>query len=104
MNRSPEVVGMRFTGWAALNRDPQDDRLEFTCPNCGAQGTKLARRPLANYHFTDGFVQDMHGEATTCRACRQSLRIVPVVLLHDQSEKRRFEAVYFSPDLEVSQN
>ncbi len=103
MNRSPEVVGKRFTGWAALNRDPQEDRLEFNCPRCGAAGTKPARRPRASYHFTDGFVQDMQGEATTCRACRQSLRIVPVVLLHDQDEKRRFEAV-FAPTLELSKN
>lgn len=43
MNRtSAEAVGLRYTGWAALNRDPQEDRLEFTCPHCGAHGT---RRP-----------------------------------------------------------
>ncbi len=103
MNRSIETVGVRYTGWAALNRDPQDDRVEFACPHCGAAGTKAARRPRASYHFTDGFVQDMQGEATTCRNCKRSFRVVPVVLLHDQDEKRRFEAV-FAPTLEVSQN
>ena len=36
----------------------------------------------------------MHGEMTTCRNCRTSLHIAPVVLLHDQDEKRRFAAVF----------
>lgn len=104
MNRpSSETVGVRYTGWAALNRDPLDDRVEYTCPECGAQGTKAARRPRSAYHFTDGFVQDLQGEVTTCRGCKRSLRVVPVVMLHDQDEKRRFEAV-FAADLEVSTN
>jgi len=95
MNRnSVETIGVRYTGWAALDRNPLDDRVEFTCPQCGAQGTKAARRPRAAYHFTDGFVQDLQGEATTCRGCKQSLRVVPVVMLHDQDEKRRFQAVF----------
>ena len=104
MNRdSLETVGVRYTGWAALNRDPQDDRVEFICPNCGAAGTKNARRPRASYHFTDGFVQDVRGEATTCRNCKRSLRVVPVVLLHDQDETRRFKAV-FEPVLAETSN
>jgi hypothetical protein len=104
MNRnSLETVGVRYTGWAALDRDPQEDRVEFICPNCGAQGTKAARRPRSSYHFTDGFVQDLQGEGTTCRNCKHSLRVVPVVLLHDQDEKRRFEAV-FAPELVFSNN
>ena len=95
MNRhSIETVGMRYTGWAALDRDPQQDAVEYVCPHCGAYGTKSARRARAEYHFTDGFLQDLQGEATTCRACRNSLRVVPVVLLYDQDEKRRFEAVF----------
>jgi hypothetical protein len=100
---SSEAIGLRYTGWAALNRDPLQDRLEFTCPHCGERGTKAARRPRASYHFTDGFVQDLRGEAGVCRKCKRSLRIVPVVLLHDKDEKRRFEAV-FHPDLNVSSN
>ncbi|MFZ0636708.1 MAG: hypothetical protein WA755_12345 [Candidatus Acidiferrales bacterium] len=104
MNRnSTETVGLRYTGWAALNRDPQDDRVEFTCPDCGAHGTKAARRPRASYHFTDGFVQDLQGEAAVCRNCKHSLHVVPVVLLHDQIEKRRFEAM-FQMDVNVSKN
>jgi hypothetical protein len=104
MNRSNiETIGLRYTGWAALHRDPQEDRLEFTCPHCGSQGTKAARRPRASYHFTDGFVQDLQGESAICRNCKKSLRVVPVVLLHDQDEKRRFKAV-FQPDLNVSSN
>lgn len=104
MNRnSLETVGVRYTGWAALDRDPQEDRVEFTCPSCGAQGTKPARRPRSSYHFTDGFVQDLQGEVTTCRNCKHSLRVVPVVLLHDQDEKRRFQAV-FAPELTFSNN
>ncbi len=104
MNRqSIETVGVRYTGWAALDRDPQEDVVEFTCPHCGQRGTKSARRARARYHFTDGFLQDLQGEVTTCRACRNSLRVVPVVMLHDQDEKRRFEAV-FSGDLVSSPN
>lgn len=89
----PEVVGMRLTGWAALDRDPQQDVIEFTCPNCGAHDHKKARRERAEYKFTDGFMQDLQGEATQCHRCKQSLRVVPVVMLHDQEEKRRFEAM-----------
>lgn len=100
---SLETVGVRYTGRAALDRDPQQDRVEFTCPHCGAQGTKAARRARADYHFTDGFVQDMQGEVTTCRNCKQSIHVAPVVLLYDQGEKRRFLAV-FAPDFEPVQN
>jgi predicted RNA-binding Zn-ribbon protein involved in translation (DUF1610 family) len=103
IKNSIETVGVRYTGWAALNRDPQEDSVEFICPNCGARGSKTARRPRASYHFTDGFVQDVKGEGTTCRNCKHSLRVVPVVLLHDQDEKRRFEAV-FAPVLALSSN
>ncbi len=97
MNRHIETVGVRYTGWAALDRDPQEDVVEYVCPHCGVQGTKNARRARAQYHFTDGFLQDLQGEVTTCRSCRNSLRVVPVVMLHDQDEKRRFAAV-FSPE------
>jgi predicted RNA-binding Zn-ribbon protein involved in translation (DUF1610 family) len=104
MNRpSLETVGVRYTGWAAINRDPLEDRVEFTCPHCGLQGTKAARRPRSAYHFTDGFVQDLQGEVAICRGCRHSVRVSPVVLLHDQDEKRRFQAVFLA-DLNVSKN
>jgi hypothetical protein len=103
MKNSIETVGVRYTGWAALNRDPLEDLVEYTCPHCGTQGAKAARRPRSAYHFTDGFVQDVQGEAATCRECRQSLHVSPVVMLHDQDEKRRFEAV-FSADMSVSLN
>ena len=89
-----ETVGVRRTGWAALDRDPQEDKVEFSCPHCGERGTKTARRERALYHFTDGFLQDLQGEVTQCRACGHSMRVVPVVLLHDQDEARRFEAVF----------
>ncbi len=102
MNRhSIETVGVRYTGRAALDRDPQEDVVEFTCPRCGQRGTKWARRARAQYHFTDGFVQDLQGELATCRSCRQSLRVVPIVMLHDPIEKKRFEAV-FSDELAAS--
>ena len=71
------------------------------------RGVKNARRPRSAYHFTDGFVQDLQGEATTCRECKQSVRVSPVVLVHDKDEKRRFEAMFgtaFEADLEVSKN
>lgn len=101
--RAIETVGVRYTGWAALDRDPQEDVVEFTCPRCGQRGTQWARRARARYRFTDGFVQDLQGEVTTCRACGQALRVVPVVMLHDQDEKRRFEAI-FAPELAATKN
>ncbi len=99
--RAIETVGVRYTGWAALDRDPQEDTVEFICPRCGQRGVKSARRARAQYHFTDGFLQDLQGEVTTCRACRHTLRVVPVVMLYDQDEKRRFEAM-FSAELVAS--
>ena len=92
-----ETVGVRYTGWAALDRDPQEDQVEFVCPHCGQTGTKSARRQRASYHFTDGFVQDLEGESTTCRNCRHALRIVPVVMLHDRGELQRFRAIFAPP-------
>ncbi len=92
--RNLETVGVRRTGWAALDRDPQQDKIEFVCPHCGAHGEKNARRERTLYHFTDGFLQDLQGEVTQCHACKQWFRVVPVVLLHDQDETRRFEAVF----------
>jgi hypothetical protein len=38
-------------------------------------------------------MQDLQGEGLQCHFCKQSLRVVPVVLLHDQEEIRRFEAM-----------
>jgi len=67
------------------------------------KGAKAARRPRSEYHFTDGFVQDLQGEMSTCRGCKHSIRVSPVVLLHDQGEERRFNAVFLA-DLEVSKN
>lgn len=96
---STETVGIRYTGRAALNRDPQDDRLEFICPHCGTVGSKPARRSRGEYHFTDGFVQDLHGEMSACRGCHRTLRIVPVVMLHDKDETRRFKAFYATESL-----
>jgi hypothetical protein len=100
---SAETIGVRYTGWAALNRDPLEDPVEYTCPHCGTRGAKAARRPRSEYHFTDGFIQDLQGEMTSCRSCRHSLRLSPIVLLHDQDEKRRFDAV-FAADLNISVN
>ena len=89
-----ETVGVRYTGWAALNRDPQEDQVEFVCPRCGHSGAKSARRQRTSYHFTDGFVQDLQGERSTCRNCRRPLHIVPVVMLHDRDEMQRFRAIF----------
>jgi hypothetical protein len=100
---SKEAVGVRYTGWAALDRDPQEDLVEYNCPYCGEPGMKSARRTRDQYHFTDGFLQDLQGEMAACHSCRHSLRIAPVVMLHDQDEKRRFEAV-FSDFLVASRN
>ena len=101
--RYAETVGVRRTGWAALDRDPQEDRVEFACLHCGTRGEKNARRERTLYRFTDGFLQDLQGEVTNCRSCGQSLRVVPIVMLHDQDEARRFEAV-FSEELPVPTN
>ncbi len=103
MNRhTEETVGVRYTGWAALDRDPQNDNVEFVCPHCGQHGEKPARRERSEYHFTDGFLQDVQGETAVCRKCRTALHIAPVVLLHDQDEQRRFAAVF--TDLTPSAN
>src|SRR5260370_37586853 len=88
-----ETVGVRRTGWAALDRDPQQDTVEFTCPHCGARDKKNARRERALYHFTDGFFQDWRGEVTPCHARKQYLRVVPILRLHDRGDIRPFEAV-----------
>ena len=90
----PETLGVRRTGWAALDRDPQQDTVEFVCPHCGANDQKNARRERTLYRFTDGFLQDLQGEVTVCHSCKHQLRVVPVVLLHDQDEERRFGAVF----------
>ena len=100
---SEETVGVRFTGWAALDRDPQDDKVEYLCPHCGTRGLKSARRPFAEYHFTDGFLQDVQGELSRCRNCHTPLHIAPIVLVHDRDETRRFNAV-FAVDLEPVSN
>lgn len=100
---STETVAVRLTGWAALDRDPLDDRVEYTCPHCGAKGAKPARRPRSEYHFTDGFIQDLQGEMAACHTCRRTLRLSPIVLLHDQDEIRRFDAVFLL-NLELSKN
>jgi len=100
---SLEAVGIRYTGWAALDRDPQEDVVEFVCPQCGQQGAKSARRARTQYHFTDGFLQDLQGELTSCRNCKQPLHLAPVVLLHDQDEKRRFQAI-FADELTTTPN
>jgi len=102
-HRSLETIGVRYTGWAAMDRNPLDDRVEFSCPRCGAQGSKPARHARASYRFADGFLQDLQGETAVCRKCRRALRVVPVVLVHDLGEKRRFEAV-FSWEPFVSRN
>src|ERR1700726_2608140 len=107
MKNSLETVGVRYTGWAALNRDPLEDHVEFTCPHCGIHGVKNARRPRAAYHFTDGFVQDLQGEATTCRECKHSVRVSPLVLVQDTREKQLCAAMFGAPfeaALEASKN
>ena len=94
-----EAVGVRRTGWAALDRDPQQDVVEYACPHCGAKSQKKARRERTEYRFTDGFLQDLQGEGVQCHFCKQSLRIAPVVLLHDQDEMKRFEAIFSEEQL-----
>src|SRR5260370_11730386 len=89
-----ETVGVRRTGWAALDRDPQLDTVEFICPHCGARDQKNARRERALYHFTDGFLQDLQGEVTQCHACKQYFRVVPIVMLHDPDETPPSEPVF----------
>ena len=82
----------------AITPEMAREPVKFVCPQCGHRGEKAARRERAQYHFTDGFLQDLQGETASCRGCKRSLHITPVVMLHDQDEKRRFEAV-FAQDL-----
>ena len=51
---SKEAVGVRYTGWAALDRDPQEDLLEYNCPYCGERGMKSARRTHDQYTLPMG--------------------------------------------------
>jgi len=44
----PETLGVRRTGWAALDRDPQQDTVEFVCPHCGASELFIVL-PMAFY-------------------------------------------------------
>jgi hypothetical protein len=99
---NPETIGVRRTGWAALDRDPQQDTVEFLCPHCGHRDQKNARRERTLYRFTDGFMQDLQGEVTQCHSCKRYLRVVPIVLLHDQDETRRFAAVFADEPLSAS--
>jgi predicted RNA-binding Zn-ribbon protein involved in translation (DUF1610 family) len=92
--RYPEALGVRRTGWAALDRDPQEDKVEYVCPHCGSREQKNARRERTLYHFTDGFLQDLQGEVTNCRSCGQQLRVAPIVMLHNRDEGKRFEVVF----------
>ena len=106
MNRNSqieEIVGVRCTGWAALDRDPQEDVVEFVCPHCGRRGMKPARRERSEYRFTDGFLQDTQGETANCKACHKPVHIAPVVLVHDLDEKRRFAAM-FAEEMDVAVN
>jgi len=64
---------------------------------------KSARRTTISITLPMGFLQDLRGEMAACHSCRHSLRIAPVVMLHDRDEKRRFEAV-FSDFLVASRN
>ncbi len=86
--------------WTAIR---SRTRGAVVCPYCGARDQKNARRERTQYHFTDGFLQDLQGEVTQCHSCKRSLRVVPVVMLHDQDEERRFEAV-FSDELAGARN
>ncbi len=66
---SLETIGFRYTGWAALNRDPAEDFVEFTCPHCGAKGSQggpaapvgisLQRRLRARFARRDDGLQGM---------------------------------------------
>ena len=99
-SRGEETIGVRYTGWAALDRNPRKNDVEFVCPHCHSTGAKSARHERSSYHFKDGFVQDIEGERTRCRTCRHTLRIVPVVMVHNRHEMERFRAVYPSgPEL-----
>jgi hypothetical protein len=75
----------------------------YTCPHCGAEGRKQARRSRSEYRFSDGFVQDLQGEMTACRECHRPLHLSPIVLIHDQDEQKRFNAV-FLPEVLMSKN
>src|SRR5260370_11068691 len=92
--RYPEVVGVRRTGWAALDRDPQKDTVEYVCPHCGKRGQKNARRERTQYHFTDSFLQDLQGEVANCRTSGQALPAVPIFILHTKHETPPFHPVF----------
>ncbi len=95
--RNPETIGVRRTGWAALDRDPRQDKVEFICPHCGARDQKNARRERALYHFTDGFLQDLQGEVTQCHSCKQYLRPGNFELIGSTNSKKERGAFKGAP-------
>ena len=62
--RSEETFGVRYTGWAALDRNPQEDSVEYICRGiAGTSGNKPARAAHApTTIFPTDFLQDVQGE------------------------------------------
>ena len=95
-----DTVGVRYTGWAALNRDPQEDLVESCVPT--AERTEKTRSPAALGLSLHGWLRA--GSARRDERLPQLQAVAhlsPVGLLHDQGEQRRFNAVFLA-DLEVS--
>ena len=102
MSRSSiETVGVRLTGWAALNRDPLEDRVEYTCPQCGTRGAKAAPPSALGLSLYGWVCAGPSRRDEHVPHLQAVVAALPVVLVHDRDEQRRFDAIFLA-DREVS--
>jgi len=90
-----DAVGVRYTGWAHWTVIRRKISLNTLSRIAVKRGMKSARRTHDQYHFTDGFLQDLQGEMAAWPFLPASVAHRPrrdVAMTRD--EKRRFEAVF----------
>ncbi len=92
---SKETIGVRYTGWAALDRDPQEDQVEFVCPHCGPVRNEggATRTGALSFYGRVSAGHPRRGDDLP-QLPDVAAHIAPVVMLHDEGEKRRFQAVF----------
>jgi len=64
-----------------------------------ARDQKNARRERTLYHFHGWIFTGLAGRSDAVPRVQAILRVVPIVMLHDQDETRRFEAVFSDEQL-----
>ena len=93
----PEVLGIRRTGWAVLGHPRAGGSTfikfgSFLILLGGGREEGAARAVGVSLYGMD-LMQYLQGKQLQCHYCRKSLRVSPVVLLHDQEEKLAIEAM-----------